>query len=455
MATPRPFLPVTFAAVAATGLLLAGCQAGASGIPPSGAAGSPTASAATTTPGTAPTSSQPTTAPPTTAAPSGTPAVTQPPSATASTAASGSATPTIVVAPSGNDGAAGTLAAPFATVQHAVSVAQPGSVIALRAGVYQPTAKIGITVSGTAAKPITLTSYGSEHAVLDGSKLSSGDKLIITKGSYWDFDRLELRNSPQQALYAQSVTHTVFRRLDIHDNHNTGLDLTGAGASDNLIENIDSHGNHDDVTKGQNADGIGIKFGSGAGNVVRDVRVFDNADDGIDLWEFSSPVTIEGSWSYGNGVNRWNISGFEGNGNGFKLGGGSSGSIPSVGHVVQNNASWDNTGTGFTENGNPGPLQISSDTAYANGSAGFYFKLSSATLRANLSVANATSASIGGSATATGNSWSLGSYSASSFVSVDATKATGARAVDGSLPAAGGFLRLVSNPHSLGATLAG
>ena len=38
--------------------------------------------------------------------------------------------------------------------------------------------------------------------------------------------------------------------------------------------------------------------------------------------EFKSAVTIENTYSWGNGFNRWNFEDFEGDGNGFKLGGG-------------------------------------------------------------------------------------------------------------------------------------
>ncbi|MCK9904959.1 right-handed parallel beta-helix repeat-containing protein [Frankia sp. Cpl3] len=458
---PRPFAAVTLAAAAA-GLLIAGCQPE---VPTPGSS-TPTSSATPVVPSATPTrpTSPPSTAPPTTPGPGATtsPAGTPPPAGTASPSptsstppggATGALNPTIVVSPTGNDSGRGTLAAPFATVQRAVSAARPGDVIALRGGVYQPTAKIGITTSGTAASRIVLTSYGDEHAVIDGSRLPSTTKLIITTASYWDFGNLELRNSPQQALYAQTVHHTRFRHLDIHGNQNTGLDLTGQGSSDNLIENVDSYDNHDNATGGQNADGIGVKFGSGTGNIVRNVRVFNNSDDGLDLWAYTSPVTIENSWAYGNGVNRWNIGGFTGNGNGFKLGGGSN-PRPAVAHVVRTSAAWANTSNGFTENGNPGSLQLTSNTAYGNGGTGFYFSLSSSVLRANLSVNNRTPANIGSGTNAAGNSWTLGgSYSAASFVSVDDTRARGARAADGSLPTTGGFLRLTTNPQSLGAQL--
>ncbi|CAM5667127.1 hypothetical protein SAFG77S_11948 [Streptomyces afghaniensis] len=136
--------------------------------------------------------------------------------------------------------------------------------------------------------------------------------------------------------------------------------MRGDGTTGNLVQNLDSHGNYDPAGHGQNADGIAVKFGSGTGNRITRARLFDNSDDGLDLWQFSSPVTIEHSWAFGNGENRWSDPAFEGNGNGFKLGGGGA----SVAHVVNNNAAWDNGLHGFTENSNIGAIALNRNTAH-------------------------------------------------------------------------------------------
>lgn len=51
--------------------------------------------------------------------------------------------------------------------------------------------------------------------------------------------------------------------------------------------------------------GFGCKEGSGEGNILRGARLWNNVDDGLDLWEFKSGVTIEDTLSWGNGVNRY------------------------------------------------------------------------------------------------------------------------------------------------------
>ena len=48
--------------------------------------------------------------------------------------------------------------------------------------------------------------------------------------------------------------------------------------------NCDSYNNRDPRKNGESADGIGIKEGSGTGNVIRGSRFWNNVDDGLDFW---------------------------------------------------------------------------------------------------------------------------------------------------------------------------
>jgi hypothetical protein len=70
------------------------------------------------------------------------------------------------VATTGNDAAAGTASAPFRTLTHAASLAQPGDAIHVAPGVYYET--IDTPRPGTAAAPIHLIADGP-GAILDGS----------------------------------------------------------------------------------------------------------------------------------------------------------------------------------------------------------------------------------------------------------------------------------------------
>ncbi|MFF4258097.1 right-handed parallel beta-helix repeat-containing protein [Streptomyces sp. NPDC001663] len=318
-----------------------------------------------------------------------------------------------------------------AQLESAVKSAAAGTVIQVRAGTYYPTATLKSTASGSSSNRITLQAYGSEKVRIDGSKLPAGSWLTGIYGSYWTVQNLTFQNSPAQGFVVTSSTGGVFKSLVTADNGDSGFTLRGDNTVNNLVQNLDSYGNYDPSGHGQNADGIAIKFGSGTGNKVSGARLYNNSDDGLDLWQFSSPVTIEHSWAFGNGKNRWGDSAFEGNGNGFKLGGGG----VAVAHVVNNNAAWDNTLNGFTENSNTGAIVLNRNTAYANAQTGFYFATGKARLARNLAVSNKGGLDkLGSKTVSAANNWDSG-VSTPAFKSTDATTAYGARKSDGSLPA--------------------
>ncbi|MFG2130131.1 right-handed parallel beta-helix repeat-containing protein [Streptomyces sp. NPDC048751] len=318
-----------------------------------------------------------------------------------------------------------------AQLEAAVRNATAGTVIQVRGGTYYPTATLKSTASGTSSQRITLQAHGGEKVRIDGSKLAAGSWLTGIYGSFWTVQNLTFQNSPAQGFVVTSSTGGIFKNLVTANNGDSGFTLRGDNTVDNLVQNLDSHGNYDPAGHGQNADGIAVKFGSGTGNKVTGARLYNNSDDGLDLWQFSSPVTIEHTWAFGNGRNRWGDSAFEGNGNGFKLGGGG----VAVAHIVNNNAAWDNTLNGFTENSNTGAVALNRNTAYANARAGFYFATGKARLARNLAVSNKGGLSkLGRSTVSAANNWDAG-VSTPPFTSTDATSAYGARKADGSLPA--------------------
>ncbi|GAA1368459.1 hypothetical protein GCM10009661_24540 [Catellatospora chokoriensis] len=338
----------------------------------------------------------------------------------------------IYVAADGDDTGPGTAERPYATLARAVQVVQPGQVVALRAGTHRPTATVAITTSGTASRRITLSNLVGERPVIDGSALPGGQWLITQTGGYWTVQGLEMRNAPSHAYVCRACRDSVFRRLWLHDNGDTALTLRDAGTQGNQVLDSDFARNHDTVDRGGSADGLAIKNGAGAGNVVRGCRFAENSGDGLDLSNFTDPVTVVGNWAYGNGHNRWDIAAFNGPGNGLKLGGGAP--APAVAHVVVDNASWDNAGYGFTEASNPGRLTVTNNTAYRNGGTGFAFLYSSARLRNNLALANGRDVQVGGGVDDADNSWGQDGWATTVLRSGDPATARGERAPSGGLP---------------------
>jgi hypothetical protein len=361
----------------------------------------------------------------------------------------------LYVAPNGSDSNAGTLAAPLLTVQRAVDLVQPGQTIYLRAGTYAPSTNIQLLKNGTASQPITLRNYNNERAIIDGENMPHTPApvdgsiprpergAVHIEGDYWRLIGLEIIHGPY-AIFGLDTNNNVFDRLVTRDNYESGLHLQGA-SSGNQIINLDAYGNRDPRNSGESADGLAIKEGSGSGNVVRGARLWNNSDDGLDFWEFLSPVTVENSLAWGNGFNRWNIPDYTGDGNGFKLGGGDE-DLPAA-HVTRNSMAWDNSAGGFIDNANPGGLVADRCTAWRNGGAGFDFADADGTLTRNLAVSNGTNVSLGSNSSGSGNSWDIGG--SWSFVSTDQGVITGPRGTDGAVPSST-FLR-PSNGADVGA----
>ncbi|WP_407554820.1 right-handed parallel beta-helix repeat-containing protein [Streptomyces sp. Pv4-95] len=317
-----------------------------------------------------------------------------------------------------------------AALEGAVRDARAGTVIQVRGGTYYPANTLKSSADGTASNRITLSPYGSEKVVIDGSKLPAGSWLAAIQGDHWTISGMRFQRSPAQGVVITSSTGGIFTNLTTNDNGDSGFTLRGENCNDNLIANLDSYRNYDPAQHGQNADGLAVKFGSGSGNRVTGARLFHNADDGMDLWQWASAVTVEHSWAYGNGKNRWSDPAFEGNGNGFKLGGGGA----TAAHLVNNNATWDNASNGFTENSNTGAIALNRNTAYRNAGTGFYFATGRARLAANLAVGGTAGAKLGGSTVSARNNWDAG-IPTPAVNGAGAASAQGPRKADGSLPA--------------------
>ncbi|MCA0180734.1 MAG: DUF1565 domain-containing protein [Actinobacteria bacterium] len=105
----------------------------------------------------------------------------------------------IHVATTGNDNNPGTLAAPKRTVQAAVDLAKPGTVIRVHKGTYNQ--QIFIRTSGTPTAPITLTNAGDGEAVLTSQQ--EPDDCAATKPSQ------------RRTIRAEGETDWIFRGLTI------------------------------------------------------------------------------------------------------------------------------------------------------------------------------------------------------------------------------------------------
>ncbi|MFF4162185.1 sigma-70 family RNA polymerase sigma factor [Streptomyces sp. NPDC001741] len=323
----------------------------------------------------------------------------------------------IYLAPDGSDDGDGSRARPFATLAKAASVVRPGQTIALRGGTYRPSEETSLTTDGTPDRRITLSNYRGERPVIDASGLPASSWAITQAADNWTVQGLEVRGSASHAYVCSGCRNTVFRGLSMHGNAESGLTLRDAGTENNTVLDSDFYANGPGRAGGV---GLAVKFGSGGGNTVSGCRAYGNGADGIDLGGFTSPVTVRATWSYRNG-------------NGFTLGGGHT--AASVAHVLVDDAAWDNAGHGFNDEGNPGAVRLTRNTAFRNGT-NFHLPTAAAVLSSNAAVDSGEGPDtvLAESSRSDGNTWDGEGGGASMFTTTDPSTAEGARPADATLP---------------------
>ena len=214
------------------------------------------------------------------------------------------------VAPTGSDTAAGTMAAPFATVTRGQTAASAGDTVWIRGGVYMfsgTTVTVGVNLSksGGTNNPIKYFAYPGETPIFDFYNLKPQQRVtgFNVQCNWVHLKGLEVRGIQQQVTgdcwgVRLQGSNNVVEAMNIHHGQAPGVFIT-SGAN-NLILNCDSHENYDPLEGGGNGDGFGC-HSSGGGNVIRGCRAWSNSDDGYDFINASGSCTVENSWSWSNG----------------------------------------------------------------------------------------------------------------------------------------------------------
>lgn len=204
-----------------------------------------------------------------------------------------------VASPSGSDGAAGSAAAPFATVQHLVDVLGPGQTGCLRSGSYK--GDVTFSHGGGAGAAITLTSYpGDGRATVVG-------RLWLKSGSdYVTVSDLNLVGTNAGDLPSPTVddSHAAFLNNDVTNWHTAicfdlGDDTGSWGtAHDTLIKGNRIHhcgqlpaGNHDH----------GIYVEEAYDTQILSNVIYQNADRGVQLYPDSQGTVVKGNIIDSNG----------------------------------------------------------------------------------------------------------------------------------------------------------
>lgn len=302
---------------------------------------------------------------------------------------------TYYVANNGNDVDAGTKTNPFASIQKAQSVVQPGDTVLLRGGVYEMTeAQIANKVrgyacvtyldkSGTAGNYIHYINYPGETPVFNYAAVKPEGLRVAAfyvTGSYIHLKGFEvtavqvtIKGHTQSECFENHGSNNIYEQLSMHDGMAIGFYLLAG--SNNLILNCDAYNNWDYFSengRGGNTDGFGSHPRAGSkNNVFRGCRAWFNSDDGFDLINASEATTFDHCWAFYNGFNKDFVS--EGDGNGFKSGGyglkkvGTEIPNPVPRNTIQFCLAVRNKANGFYSNHHTGGNDWYNNSAYRNG----------------------------------------------------------------------------------------
>jgi hypothetical protein len=299
---------------------------------------------------------------------------------------------TYYVSTAGNDGNAGTLVSPWLTWHYAMNELAAGDTLFIRGGTYmasdntfwdgQYAGVVVIQKEGTSLNPIVVRAYNNEVPILNcvnvtqrlDNNANAGIKLIDC--DYWKFYGIIVTRSPGHGLDLFGTSdhesdNNTFERCIFHHNFLSGIRIAYY-CSGNLVKDCDSYANYDPPAGGE-ADGIEISYipyraGNLRINTIDRCRMWNNSDDGIDLWDNNGIVIINNCWAWGSGYAH-NTSTYICDANGIKLGATTTTDDPLLYRLVTNCLSFYNTLVGFTDNNGKCNMYLYNNTAYSNGNA--------------------------------------------------------------------------------------
>ena len=247
------------------------------------------------------------------------------------------------VAPKGSNTNAGTIAAPFLTIQRAQEAVSPGDTVYIRGGLYSMSeaqiARYGriwayvtyLDKSGSPGARINYWAYPGEQPVFDYQHVKPANRRINAfqvMGDWLHIKGIEvigvqvtIKGHTQSICFENKGSNNIYEQLSMHDGQAIGFYLLSG--SNNLVLNCDAYRNYDYTSeggRGGNVDGFGNHPKKGdVNNVFRGCRAWFNSDDGYDCINAHESTVFENCWAFYNGYSTDFAS--LADGNGFKVGG--------------------------------------------------------------------------------------------------------------------------------------
>lgn len=351
---------------------------------------------------------------------------------------------------------------PLYFVKDAVLMAKAGDSIYVEGGeyFYDETVKVPANVSGTKEKVIYISSYnGKAEFNFKAQAYDSTSRGFEHYADYWNYKGIVFKNAGDNGMKLEG-NYNIIENCEFHHNRDAGLQIGPSGGTEanqsplktcyNQVINCDAYYNYD-YPVGGNADGFAVKLFPGTGNSFKGCRSWGNSDDGWDCFQSNYPVILENCWTWDNGKKELlgDNPAFNGNGNGFKMGGGDSPGYNYGKHVLKNCIAFDNKVKGFDRNNSMGLITVVNCLSFNNEGANYGFSrpgTAKADEPQNIFKNNVSIPLIkqdgtegkdvfGNSPVFEKNSWNIGiKAAASDYESLDKKDAAASRQLDGSLP---------------------
>ena len=370
------------------------------------------------------------------------------------------------IATTGSDGNAGSISSPFRNWQKINDIGlQAGDTVFIRGGTYRSTYNAAVwqhlyfsNLNGTASQPVVIMAYPGEYPIFNLDNItptiSDPTALVIEDCNYLHIIGLRVTGLKQipsgagvsRGIDLRNVKNSKLERMELDHIGGYGYILSD-GSNDNLFLNCDAHHMDDRLTTDGgawgNANGFQCTGGSNATrNTFEGCRAWWISDDGFDFYHVTGIFTMINCWSFWNGYqpSRTDNSGVftrRGDGDGFKLSGGSASAHTTVLRSCYRCMAFENASSGFDQNTGDFRFTMYNNTTFGNANYGYMWDYISPApsqdFKNNLSYQDGF-VRRGTETNGTTNSWNLAAPNSGDFVSTSSVGADGARQADGSLP---------------------
>lgn len=175
----------------------------------------------------------------------------------------------------------------FPTIAPAIAAARPGDTIDISAGTYNETLNLS-GKQGTANSYITVRAAPGAVVTVNGS-------VKIDGAAYLRWIGIAVHNSPTYGISGGNVRNVVFQSCEVANTRDGGLDIFSG--ENVLVEGCNISGTN---AKGLSAGGEALSMSRTQGFDLRNNRVHDSGEEGIDTKDASTSGTVHHNDVWGN-----------------------------------------------------------------------------------------------------------------------------------------------------------